>query len=197
MKKLNIQMSKIMLAHLIALAVLVGVAGYAYAKYWNVATANGVNISRIEFYKTLESQGGKQVLDQLVQEALIESEAAKKGIKVDQKIVDEEIAKIETKIKAQGMTLDDALKAQGMTREELNNQVKLQKMVSLLATPKTEITQAEIDKFLADNKAQLPKTATKEELQKLAKDQLISQATSQAISTWLTNIKKDAKIIYR
>ncbi len=197
MNNVKIQMSKAMMVGLVVLAILVGAGAYGYAKYWNVATANGVNISRIEYYKALEAQGGKQVLDQMVQEALIKSEAAKKGVTVDQKTVDDEIAKIEVKLKAQGMTLDSALKAQGMTKADLENQVRLQKMVTTLAAPKVEITQAEIDKFLADNKAQLPKTDTKDQLQQLAKDQLTSQANSQAITTWLATLKSTAKIIYR
>ena len=197
MNNVKIQISKILMIHLVLLAVLIGVGAYGYAKYWNVASANGVNISRIEFYKALEAQGGKQVLDQMVQEALIKSEAAKKGVTVDQKTVDAEIATISTKLKAQGMTLDDALKAQGMTKADLESQVKLQKMVTVLAAPKIEITQAQIDKFLTDNKAQLPKTDTKEQLQQLAKDQLTSQANSQAITTWLATLKSTAKIIYR
>lgn len=197
MKNIKIQLSKVMMGHLAALAILVGSGGYAYAKYWNVATANGRNISRIDYIKNLEKQGGKQVLDQMIQEALIRNEAAKKGIKVDQKTVDDEIKKIEEKIKGQGLTLDQALLSQGMTKADLEGQIAISKMVTALVKSDKEITQAEIDKFLADNKAQLPKNATKDDLQKLAKEQLTSQATSQAASAWLAELKKNAKIIYR
>jgi len=79
----------------------------------------------------------------------------------------------------------------------LEGQINIQKIVEKLATSSAEITQAQIDEFLKTNKDMLPAKATKAELQELAKEQLIKQASDSAISAWLESIRKDAKIIYR
>ena len=176
--------------------VLAGLAG-AYFKYWNIAVVNGRGISRIEYFKLLEKQGGKQVLSQMVQETLIQQEAEKNKLTIEKSVVDTQIATIEGQIKSQGQTLDTALAAEGMTKADLEKQIRLQKIVEALSKPTTEITQQQIDDFLTKNSAQLPKTATKDELQSLAKTELAKEAGSSAVTTWLDTLKKEAKIIYR
>lgn len=169
----------------------------AYLKWGNVATVNGLPISRLKYIQTLVQQDKKQTLDRMIEESLIQSEAMKKGINVDETTVSGEINKIEDRLKAQGQTLDAVLNMKGMTKAELERQIKLQKMIEQLAKPKTEFTQAEIDEFLKTNKAQLPPTASKDDLQTLAKEQLASQAGNKAIGDWIDNAKKEAKIIYK
>lgn len=183
--------------HLIALVLILGVAMGLYFRFWNIVTVNGKGISRAEYYKKLAKSDAKQLLDQMITEMLIKEEALKKNIKIEQSEIDEEIKKIDEQIKGQGQTLELALTAQGMTKAELENQISLQKMVDKLSNPNTEITQVQIDEFLKTNKAQLPAKATKDELQKLAKDELTSQASQSAIGTWLEGLKNGANIIYK
>lgn len=182
---------------LFLLAVVLAAAGYGYFRYFNVAVVNGRPISRLDYIKAMEKQGGKQVLDGMVQEALITGEAQKKGVRIDQSVIDAEFAKIETQLKAQGQTLDSALASQGMTKEELTQQIRIQKTAEKLANVPTEVSQTQIDDFIAKNKDQFPKTATKEEIEKTAKTQLLSQAKSEAITKWFDQLKRDAKIIYK
>lgn len=191
---------KVDLARMIPVVILLLVlvaAAYGYYRYGSIATVNGKPISRIDYIKTLEKQGGKQVVDQMIQETLILDEAKKKGVTIDQNIINEEIGKIETQLKDQGQTLDEALLKEGMTRADLEKQIRLQKLVQQLADSKKEITQAEIDSFLTQNKDQLPKEATKQELDDLAKKQIASQAANQNVTSWLENLKKEATIVYK
>lgn len=185
-----------MAAMLLVLIVLAG-GLYLYNRYWNIAIVNGQGISRLEYYKALDKQAGKQALEQMVQEDLIEQEALKKNLKIEQSVVDAQIATIEAQIKAQGQTLDSALLAEGMTKADLEKQIRLQKIAEQLSKSTKEITQKQIDDFLTQNAAQLPKTATKEELQSLAKSEIEKQDSSSAITTWLSGLKTNAKIIYR
>lgn len=196
MKKIKKE-TVIVSAHLILLILILAGGFYLYNRYWNVAIVNGKGISRIEYIKSIEKQGGKQVLAQMVQESLILGEASKKGLKIEQGVIDSGIATIEGQLKAQGQTLEAALIAEGMKKSDLEKQIKLQKIVEELSASKTEITQAQIDEFLKTNKAQLPTGKTKEELQTLAKDELTNQAKSDAITAWLENLKKEAKVVYR
>ena len=145
----------------------------------------------------MEKQGGEQTLAFMVDEALILNEGKKNNVSVDQKTIDSEIAVIEEQIKAQGQTLDAALVAAGMVRADLEKQVRIKKIESVLSAPKTEITQAQIDEFLKTNKALLPTGKTKDELQTLAKDQLTSEASDSAATAWLEGLRKSAKVVYR
>lgn len=189
--------SKIKNIHLIFLVLILGVAIGVYARYWNVASVNGKGITRMAYYKNLRKSDANQILDQMIIESLIKSEAVKKGVKVEANVISDEIKIIEDQIKTQGQTLDEALAARGMTKTDLENSIELQKIVEKMATSSAEITQVQIDEFLKTNKTQLPAKATKDELQKLAKDELTKQASDSAISTWLEKLKTEAKIIYK
>lgn len=190
-------MNKIIKIHLAFLVVVLISLGLVYNRYWNVATVNGVAISRLEYINAMERLGGKQTLDSMIDDALILNEGKVKGVTVDQKTVDEEIAKIEEKVKAQNETLEAALTASGMTRTDLEKQIRMRKIQESLSAPKTEITQTQIDEFLKTNKAMLPTGKTKEELQALAKEELISQANQEAAIAWMDELRKNAKIEYK
>ncbi len=190
-------MKIIVIAETTVLAILFILGIYGYVRYWNIATVNGTPISRLDYIKAMESQGGKQTLDSMINTTLVLNEGEAKGVKTDQKAIDGEIAKIETQLKSQNETLDSALKANGMVMADLVNQIKIKLIETALATPKTTITQEQIDAFLTANKAMLPAGKTNEELQALAKDQLLTEAEKTAATDWLTNLRKSAKIIYR
>lgn len=184
------------LVHVIPLVVLLAIAGYGYFKYWNVATVNGKPITRIDYIKTMERAGGKQTLDQMVQEKLILDEGVKNKITMDKPAIEAEIKKVEERLKAQGQTLDVALTQSGMTRADLERQILMQKIQTTLSAPKVEITQAQIDEFIKTYKNQLPPKGTKAELETIAREELTAQAVKTAASDWLTNLTKNAKIVY-
>jgi len=177
--------------------IIVALAVYAYYRFGVVATVNGKPISRFAYLQTLEKQDKKSTITQMVNEALIYQEAAKKKVTVDQSVIDVEVKKVEAQITAQGQTLDAALTSEGMTKADLENEIRLQKTAEKLANPQVTITQAQIDKFLTDNKSALPTGSTKEQLQSLATEQLTSTAQSTAINTWFSNLKKAAQIVIR
>jgi len=145
----------------------------------------------------MEKQVGKATLDQLISESIVLGEASKKGVTIEKSVIDAEIAKVEAQLKEQGQTLDVALKSEGLTKADFERQITIQKMVEKLAGNVPEPTQAQIDEFLTQNKAQLPKTATKAELQTLAKTQVSAQIRKDALQTWFDNLKKEAKITLR
>lgn len=181
---------------IVALLAIVAIA-YAYYRFGIVATVNGIPITKTAYLRNLEKQDKKQTIKQMANEALVLQEASKKGIVIDQNVIDTEIATVEAQIKAQGETLDSALAAEGMSKSDLVQQIRLQKTVEKLSNPNLDITQAQIDEYLKTNKTSLPSSYTKEQLQALAKTQLISEAKNTAIDKWFTELQKSAKIIIR
>jgi len=121
------------------------------------ATVNGSPISRLSVISELEKNSGKAALESLIVEKLINKEADKKDIKVSDDEINAEISKAETQIKAQGGTLDEALASQGMTLEILKKQIAIQKKLEALLADKVQVTDADITKFIADNKINIPK----------------------------------------
>lgn len=187
---------KIYIIHVAVLVVVLIVTAVAYLRYWNVAIVNGKGISRISYIKAMQQQSGKEILNAMIDETLILNEGAKNNVVVDQKFIDNEIAKIEEQLKAQNQTLDAALLAYGMTKTDLEKQIKVKRIETMLSAPKTEITQAQIDEFLTTNKALLPTGKTKTELEALAKDQLTIQASQASATAWLEGLRQSAKIVY-
>jgi len=190
-------MKKIIKIHLLVLVVVVVLVVAAYLRFWNIATVNGVPISRLSYIKMMEKQVGQEVLSGMIDNTLVLNEGNKNNVKIDQKTIDDEIAKITDQLKTQNQTLDSALSASNMTKADLERQIKIQKIESVLSATKVEITQAQIDDFLKTNKAQLPTGKTKAELQALAKDELTYEASQSAATNWLDSLRQSAKIIYK
>jgi parvulin-like peptidyl-prolyl isomerase len=179
-----------------ALIAIIGVV-YAYYRFGIVATVNGIPISRTAYLRNLEKLDKKLTVKQMANEALVFQEASKKGVSVDKSAIDTEIATIEAQIKTQGQSMESALAAEGMTLSDLEDQIRIQLLVEKLANPNIDITQAQIDDFVKANKSSYPTTYTKEQLETIAKDQLISEAKNTAINNWFTELQKSAKIIIR
>jgi len=188
--------SKVLTLHLVALLVLVGILGGCFFKFGIAATVNGTPVYRWSYIQKLQ-KSDTSILDGMVQKALILGEAKKKGVVIDQKEIDEQIASIEAQVKEQGMTLDEAMKSEGVTKEDVVSQITMQKIAEKLASPSAEITQAEINEYLKANKGYLPTGKTTVELQALAKTQLETQAKNTALSAWYESLKTSAKIIYK
>ena len=122
------------------------------------ATVNGSPISRLSVIQELERGSGKAVLESLVVKRLIDNEADKKGIEISDDEVNAELVKVEIQIKAaQGRTLDEALASQGMLLETLKKQIVIQKELEALLADKIQVTDADKEKFIADNKIEIPK----------------------------------------
>lgn len=159
------------------------------------ATVNGAPVTRLSVIQELEKQGGKNTLEALITEKLIDNEAKKNGIVISNEDVDQEIKNIEASITQQGGTLNDALLQQGMTIEALKKQILVQKKIEKLIADKIQVTDDEINKYIEDNKITLP--ADKEvESKSQIKQQLQGQKLNQEASSWIASLKESAKINY-
>jgi foldase protein PrsA len=183
--------------HLIVFLVLLAFMAGCYIKLGVVATVNGKPIYRWSYISKLQKSDSKSVLNQMIQEKLINDEAKKNNVVIDQKEIDDALAQIKEQVEAQGITLEEAMKSEGITEKDLINQIRTQKIAEKLAVSDAEITQEQIDAFLKENKSSLPTGKTKAELQTLAKEELEAEAKNTALSTWYSNLAKSAKIIYR
>lgn len=177
------------------LTVLVIVLGllYYFRGQFVVATVNGQPIWRWQVIKELEKQGGKSVVDSLVTKALIFQEAKKKNISVGLDEIKKGIKEIEEEVKSQGQELDSLLEMQGLKRSDLEEQVRMQKLVEKMAG-EVKVTDKEVEKYIEENKEGIPEDADMDEVRKNVKGNLRQQKLNEKIQSWLDSLREKAKI---
>jgi hypothetical protein len=178
----------------LGLILVVALVYFGVQKYGNVlvvATVNGKPIDRLSFYQRLEKQTGKQVLDQMVSESLIEQEAASKGVNIADKDIDTKIKELETQFKSQG-GLTQVLSLQGMTMSDLKTQLKYNLIVEKIS-PKVSVSDKEIAAEYDKNPTTYGEELT-DAVKTQIKNTLLQQKRSTSVSAWFEALKKKAKI---
>jgi parvulin-like peptidyl-prolyl isomerase len=180
---------------LIVVIVLLGALIYYFRGIFVAAVVNGQPISRLEVVQQAEKQSGKQTLDTLVRDALIEQEAKKENVTVNDKEVNTEITTLQGNLKKQGQTLDQVLATQGMSQDDLKRLIRLDKLVQKMVGKNIKISDKEVSDYINKNKDSLP-NADEATLKKQVKSQLTQQKTNEAVQAWLANIQQKANITY-
>ena len=180
---------------LVVTALVLGVL-YYFRGLFIAATVNGQPISRIKIIQSLEKSGGKSALDNAITEALVLQEAKKLNKTATAAQIDAEVDNIRKQLQASGQTLDSALKAEGATMEQFRKQIMLQKTLENILADKIQVTQAEVDKFIEDNKSAIPEGMAKEEVEKIAQQNVKSQKLSTEFKNWLDMVKTKSSINY-
>jgi hypothetical protein len=157
------------------------------------ATVNGQPISRLAVVSELEKQGGKQALDSLITKTLIVQEARRKNVVVSQTDIDAEMKKINDNLAKQGQKLDQVLQLQGMTRDQLVEQIKLQKMIEKMVG-NTTVTDKDVADYIASNKDSLPQDQDAKAQAANIKTQLQQQKLNEKAQKFLEDLRAKAKI---
>ena len=176
--------------------VLIIVALFFTKGLFVAATVNGNLISRLSVIKELEKQGGKQVLESIINKKLIETELSKQNISVTLEEIDEEIKKIEAQVTSQGGTLEAALTQQGLTKEKLREQITIQKKLEKLLADKVAVTDADIDAYIKDSKVPTSKDVKIEDFRKQISEKIKQQKFQQEAQKWVSELTTNAKIKY-
>lgn len=179
---------------IIAVIVLVGLA-YAAKGLFIAATVDGSPISRLSVILKLEKASGKNLLDSLITEKLVESEAKAKKIVISEEEINGEIKRIEDQIISQGGTLKDALAGQGMSMNDLKTQITLQLELEKLVADKTSVTDEEVTQYIGDNQLSIPAGEMATTTERI-KNEIKNQKTAQEADTLITALKSRAKINY-
>ncbi len=193
-EKFRLLKSRKLLLSIVLIGIVFGSLFY-FKGAFVAAMVNGRPVTRLSVIQELEKQGGKNTLDALITEKLIDNEAKKKGITVTSDEIDLEIKNIEVSIIQQGSTLDAALLQQGMTKEALKKHLLVQKKIEKVLADKIQVTDEEINKYIQDNKVELV-DGKETEIKNQIAQQLKSQKLSQEAPSWIASLKADAKINY-
>lgn len=178
-----------------AIALILGTLFYSKG-FFIAATVNGSPISRLAVIGELEKQGGKQALEAIITERLIEAELKKNTIVVSDADIDAEIEKLEEQVASQGGTLEEALAAQGMSMEILRTQIKTQKGLEQLLADKVTVTDEELATATESAKGSASAGMTDEELRTAITEQLKQQKFQGEAQKWVAELTTNADIKY-
>jgi parvulin-like peptidyl-prolyl isomerase len=160
------------------------------------AFVNGRPIFRLSVVSIAEKQNGSTVLANLIEKELIFNEAKKAGIKISEQMVDEEINNINEILKQQNITLEQALKLSKQDLKSLREQIKIQKIVEQILGSKITIQDSEISDYFATNKEYFGANAKIDDVKDQIKEELFKQKLSSEYTSWIEEIKVNAKIKY-
>jgi len=153
-------------------------------------------IFRLTLIKELERQGGSQVLEDLIDKALVSQEVKKAKVAVTDEEVNAQIKNIEDIIKSHGLTLEYALKFKGMTKNDLFSQIKRQETIKKLLISQISVSDQEVKDYFEKNKATFPAGSVLDKVKDQIKDSLLQQKLSTKYSEWLAEIRAKARIYY-
>lgn len=160
-----------------------------------VATVDGSAISRSALIKKLEQKAGQEVLDAMIAEKLIENEAKKKGIVVEESEITGEFQVIESQITSMGSTLEAQLKEQGMTEQDLKDSLMMHLKMEKLLADKIQVTETGVDTYIKDNKITITKD-TEVEMRKKIKEQIKEDKVNQFSQQLVSDLRGQAQVKY-
>lgn len=175
----------------------IGSGLYVYRFLYRAVSINGKLITRVQIIQDLEKKFGKSYVGQQVSKELILEEAKKTNTVVTDEEVDADIRAFEENTKQQGKTLEQTLQERGITREELKEQVHIQKLVVKMIAKDVTVTNDEINAEMA--KLNPPKNAKPEELKGMyesIKESLQKQKLEDRYASWSKELEQKAQITY-
>ena len=180
-------------AIIIAIVIIIGVLAYIYKGVFIAATVDGSPIMRLTIIQKLEKTSGKNLLDSLINEKLIQNEVRAKNIIVSDDEINSQTKTIESQIATQGGTLDAALAEAGMSMDDLKKQIMAQKEIEKLLADKINVTDEEVAQYIKDNKVSIPQGQEATIVDQI-KSEMRNQKISTEAQTLITNLKSKAKI---
>lgn len=177
---------------IIILATLIVILIVAKKDLFLAATVNGSPISNIELLSRINQQYRTQMLNQMINEKLITTEAQKKGINISNQEINNRISELEGNVGG-AEALDGLLSQQGQTRDTLQDQIKIQLIVEKLYANEATVSAEEVDAFLAENSEQIQATDSAGQT-KEATEILKQQKLSKAFNENFQQLKSSAKI---
>lgn len=157
------------------------------------AAVNGQPIWAWNYVSKLHQQAGKQVLEQMINETLIEQQVRQQGIQITAAEVDRQVAEINDQLGDSSGGLESVLAFQGIDKNEFMRQLRLNLAMEKLVKGTIQITDEEVTRELKDN-ASIYKGLAEADAATTAATNLRSQKLREAFGQWFDNLKATAKI---
>ena len=156
------------------------------------AIVNNRPIFQWDVVRLMYQRFGNQTLETLVTEKLIDSEASEKGIIVSSEEIEKRINEMVANIGG-NVTIEELLSFQGISRTDFENQIKTQVIVEKILSQDIEVTDSQIDQYIASNSAVMS-GAEGDALRQEAKEMLVNELIGQQVQSWFLELKEKANI---
>ena len=157
-----------------------------------VAKVNGVAISRKDYDKAV-AQDGQQVLDNLINDRLVKQDAAKKHVSVSTDEVDAKLKEIKGQIGTEEQ-YKQALSAQHITELSLRDSIRNFLLLQKLTADRNQVSDADVQTAYSQGKDTEYPGKSLDDVKDQIKSQLTQDKQQQAQSSYLDDLKKNAKI---
>jgi len=170
------------------------------SRMWIVAWVDNKPITKFELYSLLEKRDEGKTTDELIIQKLLKSEGEKQGQKITDAEIEAEIKKVED---AQGgaAQLDQILQVNRTSREDFRKLVELQLIKQKLFGEGSEATEGAVDKYIEDNKDQLPpavlsnpESSEAAKLRQSVKEQLKQMKINENFNKWLEEAMASSRV---
>lgn len=161
-------------------------------KVFLAAMVNNQPITTWEFNLALQKRFGSRLLDQMIDERLIQSEAIKQGVAATKAEVDEKIQAIETQVGGKD-GLNQLIASQGLNLEDLRTQIRLKLLVDKMLSKSVTVTEQEVKDFITKESQSLPATDSASQ-KKFAEETIKQQKQAEAFQSWYKDLRDKAKV---
>ena len=178
---------------LLAVFIVVALAGYKFKYLLIPAKVGNQPVFVWQYVSYLHKTYGKEALQTLTTQKLIEQEIAKSKVVVKSEDVQKEIDSIDKQASASG-GITAMLAAQQMTMDQLKDQIRIQLAVKQILKDKIFVSDAEINDAYIKNK-DFFKGVSETDAKGKVRDQLQNQKFQTEAGAWLAEIRKNTPIV--
>lgn len=146
-----IKKNKMITAAVVVLLGLTLLLTMAFSKKDTAASINGEEISKEELYSKLTDLYGKDTLDSLVTNKMIEMEAKKEKVKVTGNEIDEELTKLQESYGGEE-AFTSALEQNNVSMDKIREDIEFYLLAEKLIEPDISITDEEMKTYFEENK---------------------------------------------
>lgn len=176
-----------------AILILAAIAVYKFQYLIVPAKVNGKPIFVWQYASYLNKTYGKEAMQTLTTQDLIEQEIAKNKISISNNEIQSEIDTIDKQASASG-GIQAMLAAQQMTLDQLKEQIRIQLAVKKLLASKIAVSDAEVNDAYTKNK-DFFKNVSETDAKNQIRTQLENQKFQQQASSWLADVKKNSSVV--
>jgi foldase protein PrsA len=134
-----------------------------------------------------------QSFDSLNQNLVLQ-EAKRLNINISQTEIDAKVDEVTSQIEAQGSDLESFLNSQGLSRQEFEQQVKIQLIIDEIIGKKIEISEEEIANYFEENKDYFEAGTTLEDVRDQLESELKQEKLVNQFQAWIEELKAKTTI---
>ncbi len=181
--------------YIFGLLAIVVIVGLAYFKFNYLLVPAKVGMEPIyiwQYFSYLHRNYGKEGMQRLTTQSLINQAIVKSGVTVKQEDIQKEVDLLDQQASASG-GIQAMLTAQQMTLEDLKDQLRIQMAVKEILKDKIAVTDAEVDDSYKKNR-ELFRGVPEAEAKIKVREQLENQKFQTEASNWLAEIRNNTQV---